>query len=46
MENKPITIQAGNSENGYAGLSGTIGDLDNVGLNEVVNASNGVGVTV
>ena len=27
-------------------MSGTIGDLDNVSLNEVVNASNGVGVTV
>jgi flagellin len=46
VDNKPITIQAGNSENGYAGLSGTTGDLDNIGLNEVVNASNGVGVTV
>ena len=27
-------------------MSGTVGDLDNIGLNEVVNATNGVGVTV
>ena len=46
VNGKPITIQAGNAENGYAGLSGTIGDVDNIGLNEIVNSSTGEGVTV
>ena len=43
---KPITIQAGNSENGFSGLAGTTADVDNIGFNETELATQGEGVTV